>query len=196
MKAVKWVKKDKVRKKVFWPSDEMKKRAWVSDKSIYAKAAKDQVGFWAAKAEEGLDWNKKWKTAYEENKKKPGVFKWFLGGKINASYNALDRHIKSGKGSKTALIWVPELPNEPTRKLTYDDIYKDVNRLANALRGLGVKKGDRVGIYLPMVPEVITALLACARIGAIHSVVFSAFSGESLNDRLIDAEAKVLITAD
>ncbi|MBN2330794.1 MAG: acetate--CoA ligase [Candidatus Aenigmarchaeota archaeon] len=195
MKAVKWVTKDKRRKGVFWPSEAMKKRAWVSDPGIYGKAARDQVAFWAARAEEGLEWKKKWINAYEE-KKKPGAFKWFLGGRINASYNTLDRHIRSGRGGKTALIWVPELPDETTKRISYEELHRDVNRLANSLRRLGVRKGDRVGIYLPMVPEVITSLLACARIGAIHSVVFSAFSGESLKDRLIDAEAKVLITAD
>jgi acetyl-CoA synthetase len=196
MKPVKWVKIDKKRKRVFWPSDAMKKRAWISDPGIYDKAAKDQIAFWADRAEEGLDWKKKWNKAYGDNTKKPGMFKWFLGGEINASYNALDRHIKSGRGKKTALIWVPELVDEPARKLTYDELHRDVNRLANTLRRLGVRKGDRVGIYLPMIPEVVMSLLACARIGAIHSVVFSAFSGESLRDRLIDAEAKVLITAD
>ncbi len=195
MNKVKWVVRDKNKRNVFWPSPEMKKMAWISNPGIYKKAVRDPVAFWEKKATEGLDWKSKWKKAYVQGKE-PGAFKWFKGGRINASYNALDRHVKNGLGGKTALIWVPELPEEETRKLTYDDMYKGVNRLANALRRLGVRKGDRVGVYMPMIPEVVVAVLACARIGAIHSVVFSAFSGESLNDRLLDAEAKVLITAD
>jgi acetyl-CoA synthetase len=196
MKNIKWVVKDKKRKNVFWPSEEMKKNAWISDPGIYEKAGKDPTAFWSKMADDGLDWKKKWKNAYVEEKKKPGTFKWFVGGKINASYNALDRHVKAGKGNSSALIWVPELTEEKTKTLTYNDLYVQVNKLANALTGLGVKQGDRVGIYMPMIPEVVVAMLACARIGVIHSVVFSAFSGESLNDRLLDAEAKVLITAD
>ncbi len=196
MPEVKWTVPDKKRKGVFWPSPEMKKQAWIADPNIYKEAGKDQIAFWSKKAEEGLEWKKKWTKAYEQDKKKQGMFKWFIGGRINASYNTLDRHVKSGLGDKTALIWVPELTEEKTKRITYNDLYKQVNKLANALLKLGVKKGDRVGIYMPMIPEVIAAMLACARIGAIHSVVFSAFSGESLNDRMLDAEAKVLITAD
>ncbi|MCX8158599.1 MAG: acetate--CoA ligase [Candidatus Diapherotrites archaeon] len=186
-----WVVKDK-EKDIYWPSKEMKKKANISDEKIYEEALKDPIAFWAKMAEEGLYWFKKWDKTYEEN---PPFFKWFIGGKINASYNCLDRHIKAGKGQKTALIWVPEPTEEKERFLTYEELYKEVNKFANVLKSLGVKKGDRVGIYLPMIPEVQIAMLACARIGAIHSVVFSAFSGESLKARLIDANAKVLITA-
>jgi len=196
MKNVKWVVEDEKRKNVFWPSEHMKKKAWVSDSEIYKEADKDPVAFLAKRAHEGLAWKKKWETEYHHDEKKPWQFKWFIGGEINASYNALDRHLKAGKGDKTALIWVPELMEENSKTLTYKELYTEVNKLANVLKGLGVGRDDKVGIYLPMLPEVIIAMLACARIGAVHNVVFSAFSGESLKDRLIDAEAKVLITAD
>ncbi len=192
-KQVKWVKEDPNNRFVFWPTEEMKKRAWVSDESIYTEAAKDPVAFWAARAKEGLDWFQEWTETYQWN---PPYFKWFVNGKINASYNALDRHVKSWRKNKAAIIWEPESVDEPSRVLTYNDLYREVNKFANVLKSLGVKKGDRVGIYLPMIPEVQIAMLACARIGAIHSVVFSAFSGESLRSRMEDAEAKVLVTAD
>lgn len=192
-KAVKWVKEDPDNKFVFWPTDEMKKRAWISDESIYVQAAKDPVAFWATRAKEGLDWFQPWVEDYQWN---PPYYKWFVGGKINASYNALDRHLKSGRKNKAAIIWEPESVDEPNRVLTYNDLYVEVNKFANVLKSLGVKKGDRVGIYMPMIPEVQIAMLACARIGAVHSVVFSAFSGESLRSRMRDAQAKVLITAD
>ena len=192
-KQVKWVKEDPNNRFVFWPTEEMKKRAWVSDESIYTEAAKDPVAFWAARAKEGLDWFQEWTETYQWN---PPYFKWFVNGKINASYNALDRHVKSWRKNKAAIIWQPESVDEPSRVLTYNDLYREVNKFANILKSLGVKKGDRVGIYLPMIPEVQIAMLACARIGAIHSVVFSAFSGESLRSRMEDAEAKVLVTAD
>ncbi len=192
-KVIKWVKEDPSNKFVFWPTEEMKKRAWISDESIYKEAAKDPVAFWEAKAREGLDWFKEWTETYQWN---PPHYKWFVDGKINASYNALDRHIKTWRRNKAAIIWEPEPPEEQARILTYYDLYREVNKFANVLKSLGVKKGDRVGIYLPMIPEVQIAMLACSRIGAVHSVVFSAFSGQSLKDRLLDAEAKVLVTAD
>jgi acetyl-CoA synthetase len=192
-KPIKWVKEDPNNKNVFWPTEEMKKRAWVNDENIYKEATKDPVAFWAGKAKEGLEWFKEWTKAYEWN---PPFYKWFVNGKINASYNALDRHIKTWRKNKAAIIWEPEPTNEPSRVLTYYDLYREVNKFANVLKSLGVKKGDRVGIYLPMIPEVQIAMLACARIGAVHSVVFSAFSGQSVRDRMLDAEAKVLVTAD
>ena len=196
MKNVKWVVEDEKRKHVYWPSEHMKKRAWVSDHSIYKEAEKDPVAFLAQKAHEGLDWKRKWDTEYHHDEAKPWDFKWFIGGEINASYNALDRHVKAGKGDKKALMWVPELVEEQPITLTYNELYNEVNKFANVLKSLGVKRGDRVGIYLPMIPEVIVSMMACARLGAVHNVVFSAFSGESLKDRLIDADAKVLVTAD
>ena len=191
MENVKWIEKDPKRKDVFWPSEEMKKIAWESDPGIYEKSLKDPEKFWADRAKEGLDWfEDNFKKVFEWN---PPYYKWFIGGKINASYNCLDRHIKTERKNKAALIWVPELPEEHTRVFTYYNLYREVNKFANALKKLGVKKEDRVGIYLPMIPEVVIAMLACARIGAIHSVVFSAFSSDSLKSRLIDAEAKLLL---
>lgn len=192
-KTVQWVVEDPEKRNVFWPSEEMKKKAWVSDEKIYEESAKDPVGWWARLAKEGITWFKEWTQTYWWD---PPFYKWFVDGKLNLSYNALDRHVSSWKRNQAALIWEPEPPNEPHRVLTYYDLYREVNKFANVLKNLGVKKGDRVGIYLPMIPEVQIAMLACARIGAVHSVVFSAFSGQSLKERMIDAEAKVLITAD
>ncbi|MFX0097636.1 MAG: AMP-binding protein, partial [Candidatus Hodarchaeota archaeon] len=178
---------------MYWPSEESKKKAWVNDESIYDEADRDPVAFWEKLAREGLDWYKEWDKGYEWN---PPFYKWFVNGKLNACYNAVDRHIMTWRRNKAAIIWEPEPTEEMPRILTYNDLYREVNKFANVLKGLGVKKGDRVGIYLPMIPEVQIAMLACARIGAVHSVVFSAFSGESLKTRMIDAEAKVLVTAD
>lgn len=193
MEAPRWVEEDRENRDIFWPTEEMKRRAWISDPSIYERAGADPVKFWEEKALEGLEWFRKWDEAYRWD---PPYVKWFIGGKINASYNALDRHLKAGKGNKRAIIWVPEPPNEPARILTYRELYEQVNRLANVLKSLGIKKGDRVGIYLPMIPEVIISMLACTRIGAPHSVVFSAFAADALRVRLEDAGAKILITAD
>lgn len=192
-KAKNWVVKDPSGEDVYWPSPELKKIAWVSDESIYEKASKDPIAFWCERAREGLEWFKEWDKPYEWT---PPYFKWFIGGKLNVCYNAVDRHAKTWRRNKAAIIWEPEPPGEEKRILTYHDLYREVSKFANALKKLGVKKGDRVGIYLPVIPEVQIAMLACARIGAVHSVVFSAFSPESLRSRLIDAEAKVLITAD
>ncbi|MCS7120726.1 MAG: acetate--CoA ligase [Nitrososphaerota archaeon] len=190
---IKWIVEDPKKKNVFWPSEEMKKRAWVSDPSIYEEAAKDPVGFWAKLAKDGITWFKEWTETY---RRVPPSYKWFIGGKLNICYNAVDRHVETWRRNKAAIIWEPEPTDERTRILTYYDLYREVNKFANVLKKLGVKKGDRVGIYLPMIPEVQIAMLACARIGAVHSVVFSAFSGASLRDRMIDAGAKVLVTAD
>lgn len=190
--ATKWVVEDKEKKHVFWPSDEMKARAHISDESFYEAGKKDPVKFWEDRAREGLDWFKEWDTAYEA---KPPYFKWFLNGKINVSYNCLDRHLKDKK-DKVALIWEPESTEEEHREFTYGQLHEAVCKFANALKDMGVKKGDRVAIYLPMIPEVQISLLACSRIGAIHSVVFSAFSGESLRDRVEDSKTKVIITCD
>jgi len=191
--AVRWIVEDQKGKNVFWPSEEMKQRAWVSDPRIYEEAALDRVAFWGKLAAEGLEWFKRWDKTYQWD---PPYVKWFLKGKINASYNAVDRHVKAGKGEKIAIIWVPEPPDEPVRTLTYTDLYVEVNKFANVLKKLGVKKGDRVGIYLPMIPELYPAILACARLGAPHTVVFSAFAPEALRVRLEDAGAKALITCD
>lgn len=194
-KGVQWVVPDPKQKNVFWPSEALKKKALVSDPKIYEEAAADSVAFWAKLAREGITWFKPWSETYSWDPSSLSL-KWFVGGKLNICYNAVDRHLDSWKRNKAAIIWVPEPPNEPTRVLTYYDLYREVSKFANVLKSLGVKKGDRVGIYLPMIPEVQIALLACTRIGAVHSVVFSAFSGESLKTRMQDAEAKVLITSD
>jgi len=192
-KPVRWVVEDPKKKNVFWPSGAMKKKAWVDDKSVYEEASKDPVAWWAKLAREGITWFKEWTETYRWN---PPFYQWFIGGKLNISYNALDRHVDSWRRNKAAVIWEPEPVNELPRVLTYYDLYREVNKFANVLKSLGVKKGDRVGIYLPMIPEVLISMLACARIGAVHSVVFSAFSGQSLKERMLDAGAKVLVTAD
>jgi len=190
---VKWIVEDPDKENIFWPSEELKKRAWVSDASVYEEASRDPVGFWAERAREGITWYKDWTQTYSWQ---PPFYRWFIDGKLNISHNALDRHIETWRRNKAALIWEPEPTDEQPRILTYYDLYREVNKFANVLKSLGVKRGDRVGIYLPMIPEVQIAMLACARIGAVHSVVFSAFSGQSLKERMIDAEAKVLVTAD
>ncbi len=190
---IKYIIEDAGQKETFWPSEEMKKRAWVSDESIYERADKDPVGFWAERAREGLEWFQDWQETYREELP---YFQWFVGGKLNASYNCLDRHVRTWRRNKAAIIGVREPADEPPKTLTYYDLYREVNRFANVLKGLGVKKGDRVSIYLPMIPEAQIAMLACARIGAPHSVVFSAFSAESLRDRILDAGSRVLVTCD
>ena len=192
-KPTKWIVSDPEKENFYWPSEELKKRAWINNDSIYKEASKDPVAWWAKLAKEGITWFKDWTETY---KWKPPFYQWFIGGELNISYNALDRHITTSKRNKAAIIWEPELIDEQPRVLTYYDLYREVNKFANVLKSLDVKKGDRVGIYMPMIPEVQIAMLACARIGAIHSVVFSAFSGKSLKERMIDAEAKVLITSD
>lgn len=177
--------------KLFYPSKEFKKEAWVKSKSIYGKANKNPLKFWGNLAKE-IYWIKKPKKTFVF---KPRNFKWFLGGKLNIAQNALDKNLKENK-NKVALIWEPEPIGEQHRVLTYYDLYRQVNKFANALKKFGVKKGNKVGIYLPMIPEVVISMLACARIGAVHVVVFSAFSSTALKIRLQDTQAKVLITAD
>jgi len=176
---------------LYYPAKEFKKSALVNDKKIYKKALRNPEKFWEGLAKE-LVWFKKWTKVFSH---KPPYFKWFLNGKINITVNALDRHL-ADKKNKVALIWEPEPLEERPRVFTYYDLYREVNKAANGLKSLGVKRGDRVGIYLPMIPEAIIAMLACARIGAVHSVVFSAFSSKALRIRLQDTKAKVLITAD
>ncbi len=177
-------------KRLFPPPKKLREKAHVKSDSVYQKAQRNPEAFWEGFAKE-LDWYKKWRKALDWN---PPHAKWFVGGKLNVSYNCLDRHIKTHRKNKAAIIWEGE-PGD-SRVLTYWDLYREVNRFANVLKGLGVKKGDRVTIYLPMIPELPIAMLACARIGAPHSVVFGGFSAESLRDRINDAEAKVLITSD
>ncbi len=176
--------------RVFEPPAEFTANAIVKNKAVYEQAETDYLGFWAEQAE-GLTWFKKWDTVMNWT---PPTVKWFEGGTLNASYNCLDRHVEAGGGDKVAYHWEGE-PGEQ-RTITYADLLDEVGRLANALKALGVGKGDRVAIYLGMIPELPVAMLACARIGAMHSVVFGGFSAESLKDRILDAEAKVLITQD
>jgi acetyl-CoA synthetase len=174
----------------FAPSDEFRRGALVSDPSIYQSASKNPEAYWAKQAE-SLHWFTRWSKVLEWD---PPRAKWFIGGKINISYNCIDRHIDTPRRNKAALIWEGE-PGD-RRTLTYWDLYVEVQKFANVLTKLGVHRGDRVAIYMPLIPEAAIAMLACTRIGAIHSVVFGGFSPESLRDRINDAKAKVLITAD
>jgi acetyl-CoA synthetase len=172
--------------RTFPPSEEFRRNANANDESVYE--VENREAFWASWAEQ-LDWQTKWDTVLEWN---PPYAKWFAGGKLNASANCLDRHLAT-RGDKQAVIWEGE-PGD-VRTFTYRELHAEVSRFANVLKSLGVQLGDRVAIYMPMVPEAIVAMLACARIGAAHSVVFGGFSSEALRDRIQDAQAKVLITA-
>ena len=176
--------------RTFPPPEAFKQQANVSDPGVYDEAAKDPEGFWAGFAEE-LDWFQKWDQVLDWS---PPFAKWFLGGKLNVSYNCVDRHLNSPRRNKAAIVWEGE-PGD-WKVYTYRDLYREVCQFANGLKSLGVQKGDRVTIYLPMVPELPIAMLACARIGAPHSVVFGGFSAESLRDRIEDSQSKVMITAD
>ncbi len=182
---------------VYEPSDSVKTKATIKTmeeyRKLYQKSVKDPEKFWGELAEE-LDWKKKWNKVLEWDFSKPEI-KWFVGGKLNASYNCLDKHLNTWRRNKVALIWQGE-PLEENRSFTYQQLYYHVCKFANVLKKLGVKKGDRVSIYLPMIPELPIAMLACARIGAIHSVVFGGFSAEALRDRINDCGSKFLITAD
>jgi acetyl-CoA synthetase len=176
--------------RTFAPSADFRARAVVHDDSIYAEAARDPEAFWATFARE-LEWSRPWDTVLDWQ---PPHAKWFVGGKINASVNCLDRHVRGPRRNKAALVWEGE-PGD-RRTLTYFDLYRQVSTFANVLKSLGVTKGDRVALYLPLVPELAIAMLACARIGAVHSVVFGGFSAESLRDRINDSACRLLVTAD
>jgi acetyl-CoA synthetase len=174
----------------FEPSSAFRAAANISDAGIYARAAKDPEAFWAGFAKE-LEWFRPWDTVLEWT---PPYAKWFIGGTLNASVNCVDRHVRGPRRNKAAIIWEGE-PGE-RRTLTYFALFRQVSQFANVLKAQGVTKGDRVAIYLPLVPELAIAMLACARIGAVHSVVFGGFSSESLRDRINDSQCKVLVTAD
>jgi len=174
----------------FDPPAEFSKRARVHDEGVYERAGADPRRFWSEFADE-LHWTRRWDTELEGEGPEA---RWFVGGRLNACVNCVDRHIDGPRRNKAALIWEGE-PGD-RRTWTYFDLYREVNRFGNALRALGVGKGDRVAIYMPMIPEAVVAMLGCARIGAVHSVVFGGFSAESLRDRIIDAGARLLITAD
>src|SRR5207249_847726 len=173
------------------PSDEFRRRARVTDDSLHRAAAADPEAFWAEQALRYITWFQPWERVLDWELP---FARWFVGGKLNVAFNCLDRHVDAGRGDKVAYHWEGE-PGD-TRTITYAELLAEVCKFANALRALGVRRGDRVGIYLPMIPELPVAMLACARIGAPHSVVFGGFSAEAVRDRMDDAEATVLITAD
>lgn len=177
--------------RTFPPSDAFKQDSLVVDTALYDEANADDEAFWARQASELVEWFEPWDTVLDWQLP---YAKWFEGGTLNVAYNCLDRHVNAGNGGRVAIHWEGE-PGD-TRKITYKDLLDEVSQFSNALKDLGVQKGDRVNIYLPMIPEAAVAMLACARIGAAHSVVFGGFSSQSLSDRINDAEAKVLITAD
>ena len=171
-------------------------RAYLDDtqyQAMYARSVEDPEGFWAEQAEKFITWGRRWDRVLDWDYHR-GHIRWFEGGKLNASYNCLDRHLKE-RGDQVAIIWEADDPARD-RKITYRELHQQVSKLANVLKARGVKKGDRVSIYLPMIPEAAVAMLACARIGAVHSVVFGGFSPEALKDRILDSDCKVLITAD
>jgi acetyl-CoA synthetase len=176
----------------FDPPEEFRERALLKDPAVYDEAARDLQAWWAKQAEELLDWSQPWEQVLDESN--PPFYKWFVGGRLNASYNCLDRHVEAGRGDRVAYHWRGEEGEE--RDLTYADLHRDVQRFANALKNHGIGKGDVVGIYLPMIPEVVVAMLACARIGAPHNVVFGGFSAESVKERMEFSDAKALITVD
>ena len=176
--------------RTFPPSAEFVAQANVSNPNIYEEAAANPVAFWEGWAQQ-LDWFEPWTKALDW---RVPYAKWFVGGKLNACFNCVDRHVAAGKGSKRAIVWEGEPGDE--RTYTYAELKDEVSRVANALKSLGVKKGDRVCLYMPLVPELAMTMLACARIGAAHSVVFGGFSAESLHERINDAGAKVVVTAD
>jgi acetyl-CoA synthetase len=175
----------------FDPPAEFREHALLNDPSVYERAAADALGWWEAQAQE-LEWFQRWTRVLDDEN--PPFYKWFTGGILNVSYNCLDRHVIAGRGERVALHWRGEDGQE--RDVTYAELLGDVERFASALKELGVGKGDVVGIYLPMIPEVVVAMLACARIGAPHNVVFGGFSAEAVRERMEFSEAKLLITVD
>src|SRR4051795_6308021 len=176
----------------FPPPEDFREQALVKDMSLHEAAGQDLEGFWAEQARELLDWDVEPKQVLDDAN--APFYKWFEDGKLNVSYNCLDRHVEAGKGDKVAFHWRGEEGEE--REITYADLHRDVQRFANALKDRGIGKGDVVGIYLPMIPEVAVAMLACARIGAIHNVVFGGFSVTSVRERMEFSEAKALVVAD
>lgn len=184
--------------RVIEPPTDFRSSAVVRDPYIYEEAMQDFEAFWARVAEDMVSWFRKWDKVLEwtppQTGTQPPWVKWFIGGKLNVCYNCVDRHVQTWRRTKAAIIWEGEPGDE--RVLTYQDLHREVQKFANVLKSLGVKKGDRVTIYLPMIPELPIAMLACARIGAIHSVVFGGFSAEALRDRINDSQSKILITAD
>lgn len=179
-------------RKWYKPSRKVRKMATVKHwKEVHEKARRNPVKFWEQAAKE-LEWYEPWKTPFKQVKK--NFFQWFIGGKCNIVHNALDRHMGTPTEKKTAIIW--ENDKGDSRKLTYKELNTAVCKMANGLRSLGIKKGDRVAIYLQNTPEIAISMLACAKIGAMHSVVYAGFSAHALRDRIDDAQTKILITSD
>jgi acetyl-CoA synthetase len=177
-------------RETFEPPEQFAEQALLSDESIYEEAAKDPQAWWAEQSKELLHWHEEFGDVLDDSD--PPFYKWFTGGKLNASYNCLDRHVEGGKGGKVAFHWRGEEGEE--RDVTYEELLRDTERLANVLKERGIEPGDVVGIYLPMIPEVVVAMLACARIGAPHNLVFGGFSPDSVKERMEFSEAKALIT--
>ncbi|MBN1164578.1 MAG: acetate--CoA ligase, partial [Candidatus Krumholzibacteriota bacterium] len=183
-------------KRVFSPPAEFVAKAHIKSleeyRNLMKQAEDDFQGFWAKQAEEYIHWFKKWDKTLEWN---PPFAKWFQGGKLNIAYNCLDKHLENGRADKTAIIWEGE-PAGDSKTFTYRELHAEVCKFGNVLKKYGIKKGDRVTLYMPMVPELAIAMLACVRIGAIHSIVFGGFSANSIMDRNVDAESKLIVTAD
>jgi acetyl-CoA synthetase len=192
------IKSLSIEDRVFEIPKNVQSSAYINSMDQYEKMYRESLDqpdqFWAKVADEFLTFDKKWDTVFEWDKEKM-IFSWFKGAKLNVSVNCIDRHIKTWKKNKAAIIWEGDSPHE-SRVLTYMDMYREVNKFANVLKKHGIKKGDRVAIYLPMIPELPITMLACARIGAIHSVVFGGFSADALRDRILDSECKMLVTSD
>ena len=184
--------------KIYNVSADVARRAWVDEnkyRAMYQRSVKDPDGFWAEQAQEFVTWFKPWSKVSDWSFDAKNLhIQWFLGGKLNVAYNCLDRHLEK-RGNQVALIWEGDDP-KLDKKITYRELHAEVCKLANVLKSRGVKKGDRVCIYMPMIPEAAAAMLACARIGAVHSVVFGGFSPQSLTDRILDSDCRVVITAD
>jgi len=183
--------------RVFNPPEELRKTAYIKSmdeyQKMYRRSLDDAEGFWGELAAENIDWYEKWDKVLEADFKE-AKHKWFIGGKLNICYNCLDRHVKTWRRNKAAIIWEGDIGD--SRVLTYQQLHREVCKFANVLKRAGVRKGDRVSIYLPMIPELCISMLACARIGAIHSVVFGGFSAEALRDRMLDCDPKLLICCD
>ena len=183
--------------RTFAPSAALSSKAHIGSieqyEEMYKKSVDDPEGFWGEIAEKNITWSKKWDKVLEYDFNKPEI-KWFQGGKLNASVNCLDRHLEAGRKDKTAILW--EADDGSNRTYTYEQLHREVNRFANVLKKHNVGKGDRVGIYMPMIPELAIAMLGCARVGAIHSITFGGFSAQALKDRINDCTAKIVITSD
>ncbi|MFH1150920.1 MAG: acetate--CoA ligase [Actinomycetota bacterium] len=185
-------------REIIYPPEELSATAYIKSmdeyREIYRRSVEEVDEFWSEIADEQLTWFKKWDNVFTHDEKEH-KFEWFSGGKLNASYNCLDRHVEAGNGDRVAILWEPDEPGE-SRDLTYKMLLDEVCRFANVLKKRGVKKGDRVCIYLPMIPELPIVMLACARIGAVHSVVFGGFSSDALRDRILDSDCRTVIASD